>query len=54
LERLALKKIHIDRAKWAGHFKTYCETTTKRDNELFWTEKFIVPAGLNSYALIAD
>jgi hypothetical protein len=25
-----------------------------RDNEFFWTEKFILPAGLNSYALIAD
>src|SRR5262245_1471651 len=27
--------------------KSRCETTTGRDNELFWTEKFIVPAGLN-------
>jgi hypothetical protein len=26
--------------------KSRCETTTVRENELFWTEKFIVPAGL--------
>jgi hypothetical protein len=34
--------------------KRHCDTTIRRDNELFWTEEFIVPAGLNSYALIAD
>jgi hypothetical protein len=34
--------------------KSHCDTTIRRDNELFWTEKFICSAGLNSYALIAD
>jgi hypothetical protein len=27
--------------------KSRGQTTISRDNELFWTEKFIVPAGLN-------
>jgi hypothetical protein len=34
--------------------KSHCESMTDRNNEFFWTEKFILPAGLNSYALIAD
>jgi hypothetical protein len=30
--------------------KSRCETTTVRENELFWTEKFVVSIGLNFYA----
>jgi hypothetical protein len=33
--------------------KSRCETTTGRDNELFWTKKFIVPAGAQFNASIA-
>jgi hypothetical protein len=54
LAELALKKCLSIEGTLPVDPKSHCETTTDRDNELFWTEKFICSAGLNSYALIAD
>ena len=45
---LGLKKFVSIEESPAVESRSRCDTTTGDDNELFWTEKFIVPAGLNS------
>jgi hypothetical protein len=33
--------------------KSHCDTTISRDNELFWTEEFIVPTGCVDHRIMS-
>jgi hypothetical protein len=44
---LGLKKYEAIEGSLPVDSKSRDETTIGRENELFWTEKFIVPAGLH-------